>query len=152
MEYKQIESKTLKIVGIGVNTSVQNAPKDCMPIWMEFTKRLGEVKNLVNPQVMYGVAFTISQQDCTFRYTAGIEVSEFGEIKEGLEQIEVPASNYLIFTHKGKLNTLGQTYNEITEEIKKLEKEQKEFWIEYYDERYKNDSDDSEFDIWIAVK
>lgn len=152
MEYKQIESKALKIVGMGVDTSLQNASNDCMPIWMNFMKRFAEVENPINPQVMYGASFVINQKDCTFHYVAGIEVSEFGEMKEGLEQVEVPASNYLVFTHKGKLDTLGQTYSEIMQEVQSLGKEQKDIWIEYYDERYKNNSDDSEFDIWIAVK
>ncbi|MFA5431902.1 MAG: GyrI-like domain-containing protein [Candidatus Paceibacterota bacterium] len=152
MEYKQIEMGSMKMVGVAVNTSTQNAPQDCMPTWMEFMKRFAEVTNSVNPQIMYGVSFVTNKENCTFRYLAGVEVSEFGEVKEGLEQVEVPASIYLVFTHKGKLDTLGQTYGEIMYQVKSLGKEQKEFWIEYYDERYKNNSDDSEFDIWIAVE
>ena len=38
------------------------------------------------------------------------------------------------------------------ESIKFDDKVGKEFWFEYYDERYDKESNDSEFDIWIAIE
>ena len=152
MNYKQIDSKAIKIVGMGGDTSIANAPKDCMLTWMNFMQKFGEVEKVTNPNIMYGVCFTKSKQDCTFHYIAGVEVSEFGEAKDGFEQIDLPATTYLVFTHKGKLDTLGQTYDAIMKETFNSGKKQKEFWIEYYDERYDKESNDSEFDIWIAIE
>ncbi|MFA5080736.1 MAG: GyrI-like domain-containing protein [Candidatus Paceibacterota bacterium] len=152
MEYIKKEIGKIKLVGMGIDTSTQNAPGDCPPLWQSFMSKISEIENVIENKT-YGVSFTISQAECTFRYIAGIEVSEFGNIKEGFEVKEIPASTYLIFTHKGKLNTLGETYSEIMKEIENAGYKQEEtFWIECYDERWKSDSDDAVFEIWVPIK
>jgi AraC family transcriptional regulator len=152
MDYKQLNMPAMKIVGVGVDTSTQNAPKDCYPAWLTFMALEKTVPHALFNKKLYGISVYYNNQACTFHYVAGIEVRDFAaELPKGLEKLEVPPAHYLVFTHKGKLDQLGQTYALIMEELAKTGKTQGDFWVEYYDERWKNNSDDSEFDIWIPV-
>ena len=68
---------------------------------------------------------------------------------------EIPAYKYAVFTHHGKLDTLHDTYKYIYETWfpqSGLELTSPHFDMEVYDNRFKLESDKSEFDIYIAVK
>lgn len=152
MEYEEIKKPAMKFVGIGVDTSVQKAPEDCPKVWAEFMKRYKEIKNYVGGMKNYGVAVNPNQEECTFRYVAAAEVSEFEDIPEGMEKVDVPEETYLVFIHRGKMDKLGETYMKIMQEIPKTRMKQKEeFWIEYYDHRWRGDKDESIMEIWIPV-
>ena len=43
MEHREETKPTMKFVGVGVDTSVQNAKKDCPKVWEEFMKRYEEI-------------------------------------------------------------------------------------------------------------
>lgn len=152
MEYIQKELPAMNFVGVGTDTTVQTCSADCPIIWSTLMSKYNEIENAINPQKMYGVSFTINEQECSFRYIACVEVGSSDESMAGFEKVEVPSANYFIFTHKGSLDTLGGTYGQIMEELKKVGKIQDNFWIELYDERYKANSSESEFDILIPVK
>lgn len=148
---KTKHKKEMKIIGIPVETNVQEciSPKNKLPkIWEEFTKRMSEINDKVNLSCL-GVSFTKSTKDCSFTYICGIEVKEVKDIPEGMISVIVPESDYAVYTHKGPLKCLGETYAQATEELKGKEKS---FWFELYDKRFKKDSEDSELEIWCAIK
>jgi len=153
MEYTEDHKPGMKFVGYNVNTSVKDAGQDCPGSWSSFMKNYKEIENRIGEMKNYAVSKNLNPRERTFRYTAGAEVSDFGEMPEGAEKVEVPESDYLIFIHKGKLDKLRQTYRGITEDIPRIGKRQKsEFWIEFYDERWLGDKDESEFEIWIPIE
>jgi AraC family transcriptional regulator len=151
MEYQEVEKPSMKFVGFGVDTSVQDAKKDCPKVWQEFMKSYKEIKNYMGGMKNYGVGLEKSKEQCTFRYVACAQVSEFEDIPKGAEKTEVPESKYFIFLHKGKLDKIGDTYSQITAELKKQGKKEKAFWIEFYDHRWKGDTEDSILEIWIPI-
>ena len=151
LEYTEAKKPAMKFVGIGIDTSVQNASKDCPTVWSDFMDRHDEIKNYVGGMKNYGVSINPDEKECTFRYIACAEVSEFEDIPEGMEKVEIPAESYLVFLHKGKLEKLGETYGKMMEEMPKTGKKQKDFWFEFYDHRWKGDKDESEFEIWIPI-
>ena len=153
MEYKEEIKGKMMFVGVGVDTSVSNAPRDCPDIWKEFMSNYKQIEHYIGGMKNYGVTTTKNVNMCTFRYTASAEVSEKGIVPEGMEFIEIPKSNYLIFEHKGKLDKLGQTYGQIMEFLPTTGKKQNpELWIEFYDHRYHGDKEESVFEIWIPLK
>jgi AraC family transcriptional regulator len=149
--YKEILKSSMKFIGIGTNTTVQNAGKDCPVVWEQFMKRIKEIDNLTGGMKSYGISMEANEKECSFRYIASGEVSEFENIPEGMEKVEIPETKYLAFTHKGSLEKLGETYGGIMEETKDMDID-RNFWIEVYDERYKGNTDESEFEIWIPLK
>jgi AraC family transcriptional regulator len=153
MEYTEAHKPAMKFVGYGVNTSMQNAGQDCPGVWSTFMKNYKGIENYIGGMKNYGVVTNADSKECTFRYIASAEVSEFGDMPEGSEKIEIPESDYLIFIHRGKLETLGNTYGSIMEDIPRLGKRQRtDFWVELYDKRWTGDKDEAEFEIWIPVE
>jgi AraC family transcriptional regulator len=153
MQYKQETKNEMIFVGIGVDTSVQNAPKDCPEVWNKFMQRYKEIENYIGGMKNYGISLTHSNKDCTFRYIACAEVSEIGNIPEGMEKVESPKSDYLIFEHNGKLDTIGDTYGKIMEFLPTIDIEQDDqFWVEFYDYRWKGDKEESVMEIWVPLK
>ena len=153
MEYKEEKKDKMMFVGVGVDTAVSNAPKDCPVVWKEFMTNCKKIEQCIGGMKNYGVSITKDANMCTFRYIAAAEVSELGKIPEGMEFIEIPESNYLIFEHKGKLDKLGQTYGQIMEFVPTTGKKQNpELWVEFYDHRYHGDKDESVFEIWVPLK
>jgi len=152
MEFKEVEKPAMKFIGLGVNTSVEDASKKGPIIWKEFMEKYNPITDSNCSTKTYGVCTGANEKECTFRYIACAESDNFKEIPEGMESVEIPSSKYLIFIHKGKISTLGETYGKIMQEIFKINKKQKDFWIELYDERWKEDSEESEMELWIAVE
>ena len=152
MEYKEEKKKKMIFVGVGVDTSVSNAPKDCPVVWGKFMSNYKKIENYVGGMKNYGVSTTKNVNLCTFRYVAAAEVSELGKIPVGMEKVEIPESKYLIFEHRGKLDKLGQTYGQIMEFIPTTGKKQNpKLWVEFYDHRYHGDKEESVFEIWIPI-
>jgi len=145
MQLKEREPFT--IVGIPINTSVQNASKDCPKVWGEFIPRAEEIKN-PKGKIMYSVCKETS--GCDFRYTAGMESDEAAP--EGMIIEKVPKEKWAVYEHKGKIDKLNETYAFIMEDMKKQGLKEKKFWLEVYDERYKHEQDDSMFEIWCAYE
>jgi AraC family transcriptional regulator len=157
MEFKEVTKKNLKFVGITKKTTVQTVTADCNPLWKKFMEKHNEIKYSINDTEKrmkhYGVCTDANETECSFNYTAATEVKKFVDIPEGMNKIEIPESKYLVFTHKGKIEKLGETYWQIMQEIQKLGKKQKNFWIEYYDSKnWKGNFDESENEIWIAIE
>jgi AraC family transcriptional regulator len=155
IEYRKESLETKKFIGLGIDTTVQNAPQDCAKIWQEFMGQCQEITNAINPKVHYGLCVNPNNIECSFRYVASCEVPNHDLIHDGMERAELPAANYFVFIHKGKVENVGNTYMAIMGVMENNEdnKKQKEgFWFEYYDDRYKGNSDDSEYEIWIPVE
>ena len=93
------------VIGISVRTSNNVGGKDIGNLWAKF---MGEdifekIPNKLSYDV-YGI-YTDYESDHTGDYTAivGCPVSSLAEIPEGMVSKTIPASNYEIFTAKGKM-------------------------------------------------
>ena len=153
MNYKVIERDEIKLVGMMERIVMPN--NTIGQLWGKFNSRFGEIKNIVNNMACYGVADNMAEPN-NFDETVATEVSDFEDIPEGMITKVIPARKYLVFTHKGLLadGSLMKTYEKIYSEIlPTLEfKVDNDFNFELYDERFKHDSEDSEFDIYIPIK
>lgn len=148
------ERPEYKLVGMKCTTTLS---ENSIPmLWDEFMKRFKEVKNVSN--LCIGVCpwteCVSFDNNTPFDYIAGVVVDEFIDIPEGMLTWTVPASKYAVFTHKGSLESLNETYKYIfcvwasETEFKIAEADQ----LEAYDERFKFGQPDSEFDILIPLK
>ncbi len=160
MEPEIIEKGEFEIVGLKCKTSLSD--NRVPALWQEFIKRWGEIKNLAKPGEAYGVCLNEMQYDyreftdeTEFTEIVGAEVTDSENIPEGMLTYTVPKSKYAVFTHKGKLDSLKNTYDYIYG-----------VWIpaskyevgtncdfEFYDSRFKGiDNPDSEMFIYIPIK
>jgi len=59
----------------------------------------------------------VPDDDGQFRYLCGIEVTRFGDLPRGLEQLTIPAARYAVFEHATHVSALYKTYQRIWNEI-----------------------------------
>lgn len=94
-----------KLVGISINTS--NAENRAPELWRLFKPRVGEISNRIGGDFfsvqIYCSQLTYLEFTPHTRYEkwAAVEVSDFGELPRGMEQLNVPAGLYAIFEHRG---------------------------------------------------
>ena len=149
MEPKIVTKGAFKVLGM---QAVGGKPEDVdfMGLWDQFSKRVNEISS--NPTVYYGVCECLGENG--FRYTASIEVADLSKIPANMVGMDIPEGRYAVFTHKGPFITLGETYRYIYEVWLPNSNEEQAYrpGFEYYDERFKCDSEGSEFDIYAPIK
>ncbi|MCD4820456.1 MAG: GyrI-like domain-containing protein [Candidatus Cloacimonetes bacterium] len=154
---KFVEKESFKIVGMSVKTTMKN--NKIPNLWNEFMPRVEEIRDFCVPIVAIGlcpyegVDYEDYNDETEFEYIAGIMVNEISEIPEGMISREIQTNKYAVFTHKGKLDNLGDSYQKamiwLKENGKTLVNEDE---FELYDERFKFGEDDSEMDIYFPIK
>ncbi|MFN7153376.1 MAG: helix-turn-helix domain-containing protein [Acidovorax sp.] len=111
------EQPAMQMVGLptdyyGIDSEKNNLGKKLPPLWAQFMARLGEISNVV-PGVCYGVVVPAGTDTEKLRYLACIEVQSPGALPTGMVAMEIPASNYAHFTHRGPAQNVDATVNYI---------------------------------------
>jgi len=141
---------------VGLEYYGENKHNEIGEMWGKFNKMSNSIQNKVIPmEAAFGVCYMLpDDKEGSFHYIASIAVTSLDKIPSGMIGKVIRDSNYAVFTHYGKLDTLGETYHKIYQE-----------WLpgtglriradldfEYYDERFVQSSDTSELDIYIALQ
>jgi AraC family transcriptional regulator len=129
---------------------------------MRFMPRGKEVQHVSMEKTAFGVSFEMEMlsaegeaPEYEFMHLVGYPVSSAEDVPEGMSCKQVPAHKYAKFTHKGPISTLGNTYNEIFMQWMSSSGEKYDpsgCDLEWYDERFKHEEKDSEFDIYVPIK
>ncbi|MBP6927064.1 MAG: AraC family transcriptional regulator [Caldisericales bacterium] len=153
MEPKIVELGEIKAVGIRYYGDNKNG--EIKQVWDKFNKDMCCMKNVSKPGIALGICSMVEGGDPgKFEYVCSMKVDNASEIPEGMVARVLPPHKYLVFTHKGKLDNLGETYNHIYQNwIPKSGHEiDSSFDFELYDDRFSYGKDESEFDIYIPIK
>jgi len=163
MEPQIIQIPALKVVGLGAQfVSILSPNKSNMSVipqlWDQFVKRQDEIKNRI-PGPSYGLVemlppgATKSDPDELY-YIACTGVTDFSDIPRGMINRSIPEGKYAKFTHKGMLNTLGETASFIYKQWVPNSKTKLRGGphIEVYDQRFNPHSNESEFDICLPLQ
>lgn len=153
MEPKFVDLGELRVVGMVCRTTQKN--NSIPQLWGAFNQRAGEIPAPLYENVWLGVCYPVDMdsfdENAEFDYMAGCAVSGNPTLPGGMDVHVIPPATYAVFTHKGPLITLGETYQKIfgpwLEGYQVAEADQ----IEWYDERFCHDNENSEFDIYIPV-
>lgn len=155
MEPKVVVKDEFTVVGLTCSTTLK---ENIIPaLWEEFNSRVGEIKNRTSPNLYIGVSqFSANPVDEVFTYMAGVPVESVDEIPEGMVCKTIPKQEYVVVTHKGKLDTLGNAFDYIygtwlpKSGYELIEADDFEV---YDDERFLGaDNEESEVDIYIPIK
>jgi AraC family transcriptional regulator len=141
---------------VGLSYVGKNENNEIPQLWAKWNARWDELENPVG-DCCYGACFSNpgGAKEGEFEYIACIEVSDASQVPSGMVARDIPAYKYAVFTHRGKLDTLQDTYKYIYEtglSRSGLEVHPDKFDMELYDDRFIPDSDESEFDILVAIK
>ncbi len=144
---------------VGVSYIGKNENFEIPGTWVIFNQRFKEIKKS-HDECVYGLCFSTPDdsigafQPGEFEYVAAAAVTEGVRIPEGMVYRQVPAHQYAIFTHHGKLDTLKDTYKFIYETWipqADVKVHPDRFDMEVYTDEFILDSDDSKFYIYVAV-
>lgn len=122
--------------------------------WANFYQEqiLEQIPNKKNSAILALYTQYESDETGTYTFALGTEITEYQTIPNGLEEFEIPESNYIVFTtRKGPVQeVVFEAWQEIWEWSKKNERAfQTDF--ELYDERA-IDPMNSQVDIYISIK
>lgn len=123
-------------------------------LWSGFRQRVAEIDRRRDSESTFYALFMLIGVQWEVSYTACVEVSEEGQIPEGMVYIALPATTYAVFTHRGSLDRISDTfyyiYNTWLPKSGRIRTNDPEFVR--YDHRYLGPMDnDSEFDIYIPI-
>ncbi|RZJ68300.1 MAG: AraC family transcriptional regulator [Flavobacterium sp.] len=158
MDFRIAELPETKLVGLHLQMSF--AQNRTFELWRSFMPRRKEIVNAESPDLFSMQIFDSStdfskmELDATFEKWAAVPVSEFSRIPDGMETFTIPTGKYAVFIHKGSASDGPKTFGYIFGE-----------WLpksgfaidarphfEILGEKYKNDSVDSEEEIWIPIR
>ncbi|MGZ9583750.1 GyrI-like domain-containing protein [Paenibacillus marinisediminis] len=138
------EFQEIKIIGIG-NIGEPVNPAD---VWPVLFTRIEEVPDRKNSHETLGV---IKRNE--HGYLAGVQVEELNAVPEGMSSYIIPAGRYASMTHKGPLSKINETFETIISWLSVMNHEQYDIvCFEVYDDRFKGEDEDSEFDMYIQMK
>lgn len=152
MEPRIVEKDAFTVVGMIYFGDNQKG--EIGQLWTEFNRRAGKIEHRVDG-AGYGFCFMDESSNPNFWYICSLAVDQIGEIPMEMVAKTVPAQTYAVFTHKGPVATLGETYGQAYGTwLPGSEYEPAaHFDFEYYDERFTNTTDpNSELDIYIPIK
>jgi AraC family transcriptional regulator len=104
------DGSPLLIAGIGVRYTCetnQGIPAQ----WQRFGPHIGNIPRQVG-DVAYGLCCNYDNDD-SFEYVTGVEVSDFSDVPEGFSSIRVPAQKYAVFTHREHVSAMRRTVSTI---------------------------------------
>jgi predicted transcriptional regulator YdeE len=153
MQPKIVTKPAFNVVGMCYHGNNQN--QEIAVMWQEFMPRMGEIER-INPTLSYGVcSMPEGLPDGHFEYVAGVEVKEGAPVPDGMVLRRVPEMKYAVFAHRGPLETLHKTYQNIHQvglPEAGLEVLQSGLDMEVYTEEFTGFSPDSVLYIYVPVK
>ncbi|MBO8162801.1 MAG: AraC family transcriptional regulator [Brevibacillus sp.] len=151
MDFTPVKRSAFTIIGLehtGPYSTMDQLPK----LWQDLFTRIDELTERVNEKAELGVCFDEPHE---FTYIVGVEAPSTANIPEGMTARHVPEHEYLVFTHRGHISKLSETYKKIYDEWLPQSGYQRDGdapFFELYDERFQPDSEDSELDVYIPIK
>lgn len=124
-------------------------------LWSSFRKRAAEVDRRRGRESNYYAVIELTGTEWEVSYTACVEIGETGRrIPEGMVHKILPPSTYAVFSHKGTVARIQETFQHIyctwLPQSGKIRMNQPEF--ARYDHRYLGPwNEASEFDIYIPI-
>jgi AraC family transcriptional regulator len=154
METRIINLPAMRVIGMEYVGKNENA--EIAAMWGVFVPRFGEVQGKICPDVKLGVCGD-TQEDGSFRYVAGFQVDADAPEPDGMGAFDVPAATYVVVTQRGPLNDkergLGAALNYVYQDwlphsgYKRAATPD----LEWYDERFRGDEEDSEMDVYTPI-
>jgi predicted transcriptional regulator YdeE/DNA-binding transcriptional MerR regulator len=141
---------------IGLSYVGKNEHGEISQMWGRFNQVSQAIQSINNKEA-FGLCFSTvegASRPGEFEYVASFEVADNKAVPAGMVYRQVPAYKYAVFTHQGKLDTLGETYQYIYNTglgQAGLTPHPDKFDMEIYDKDFMLGSDDSKFYIYVAV-
>lgn len=154
METRIINLPAMRV--IGMEYIGKNENEEIHSMWGVFFPRIGEVQGRTHPNVSLGICGD-AQDDGSFRYVAGCQVSADVPVPDGMTTYDVPAATYVVVTQRGEMSDeqhgLHAAVNFVYREWLPQSGYQRADTpdLEWYDERFHPGQEDSEMDVYTPI-
>ncbi|HOU83577.1 MAG TPA: AraC family transcriptional regulator [Spirochaetota bacterium] len=148
----------IKLAGISIFTKDKNEIKEA---WRIFLKSIGKIRNcsfFSEACSNHGFGLECYNDDFfesgKFFYMPSVQIDSFDDLPVEMSLKIIPPSKYAVFTHKGIPSAISETITAAYEKWipESGYKADRSYDFEFYDDRFKPDSEDSEIDIYIPIK
>ncbi len=157
---KIVDLPIIKAAGLRGETTLRD--NRLRELWERANAAFPQIPNLVPGGRGFGICeacqsntlYTMND-DVLFTEVAGAEVSSFDGLPEAFAKKIIPGGRYAVFTHRGTLSRLPQTFDYIwgTWFLTTKEEMDDREDFEMYDSRFLGyDHPDSEIDLYVPVK
>lgn len=142
---------------IGKNLSFTYADYHVFELWSNFMPRRKEIQNVIGSE-LYNIQINPKdfdfQPNTPFVKWAAVEVTSFDFIPDEMKTLEIEEGLYAVFSYKGDQSNVASFFNSIYTEWLPNSGYQLDNrpQFEILGEKYKNDSPESEEEIWIPIK
>lgn len=109
MTIKELDE--LKLVGFRVLCSGDQYIVEIPRASVHLSKRMSEIKHVVNPLQQFGAFFVENETAEEDGYWVGVEVKEFEDIPADMVTITVPPQRYAVARHSGPNYKIMETYD-----------------------------------------
>lgn len=157
MEHRITALLPKKLVGMHKTMSVAN--NSTRELWQGFMPRRKEIghaigNDLYSIQLYDSSYFDDFSPEKPFEKWAAVETANTGNIPYGMEILEIPSGLYVVFTYKGAASAASETFRYIfgTWMPQSGYAVDNRPHFEILGEKYKNESPDSEEEIWVPIK
>lgn len=158
MQPRIITIPSKKLVGRRLRMSL--LANRTVELWQFLMPRRKEIRNKLNLNLFsvqvfdQDLGFKDFTPETEFEKWAAVEVSEYEEIPEEMETLEIPEGTYAVFEYKGAANNFAPMFQSIFGSwIPASEYEvDKRPHFDVLAEKYKGNDPDSEEEIWVPIK
>ena len=152
MEMKLVERPAFSVMGLKYEG--QNEHDEIGQLWGQFNARVKAMPELMGPEA-YGLCTWVDEATGVFEYVSAYVVKNVDQMPEGFVLRSVHAHRYAVFAHRGPLDNLRESYNNIYQvwlPQSGLKLHPDKFDMEVYDEAFKAGAPDSVMWIYVAVE
>jgi AraC family transcriptional regulator len=152
LEPRFVHRESFLIGGLVTQGNIENIVLRAMSLWKVFNSKLGEITNPIQLQFAYGIA--LDNGSGFWSYMAGVEIENLENLPSDFVGKKIPASKYAVFPYQGPIVRIQEAYDAIYGRwLPSTDYQLGDYEFEYYNCNVdKDDSDNSRFDIYIAVK
>ena len=142
---------------IGMNSVISYSNYRIGELWGNFMPRRNEIQNTIGTE-LFNIQINPDNFDFNpqteFIKWAVVSVTDFDFLPEGMQSLIVEEGLYAVFIYKGDQSGIAAFFNSIyTEWLPNSDYElENRPQFEILGEKYKNNSPDSEEEIWIPIK
>lgn len=101
-----VDGGPLRIAGLGERYTF-DTNHGIPSLWQRFAPYVGHMPGQVGAAT-YGVVADF-EEDCSFGYLAGVEVSPAVDLDPGTSYIDIPPQLYAVFLHRGHISSMRRT-------------------------------------------
>lgn len=105
-EPRLVAAAPLRIAGLGERFTF-DTNHGIPSLWQRFAPHIGHMPGQLSTAT-YGVVADF-EEDCSFGYLAGVEVSPTADLDPGTSYIDIPPQRYAVFLHQGHISSMRRT-------------------------------------------